>query len=385
MTKQLSIPNHEDLGSGAADGTIISVNCFPLRLPLRKPLVMATSRLNDAPVIYVRIRSRGGAEGWGEAAANLLSTGETTAGMVSLVNRVIAPALIGVSVFARARLSARMRADIFSSGGALAAIDMAMLDLVCHLRGVPLVELLGGAMRGEVRTLSIIGGSGDPEHDVQEALDEYAAGGRAFKLKVGVGSTEEDLRTIRLLREALGPDTFIAADANMAWNVPNAIQFAKAAAPYRLDYLEQPVAPEVARFAAVARASPVAISADESIHGCQDILALVNAQGIGGVSLKAIKLGGITPLVALATVCDSLGLSVGLAMMMESSLATAAMVHAACAVPQIDWGLNLGSLFLAEDPVAEPVASYGGVVRCPPGPGIGVKIDERRLAKFIDR
>jgi muconate cycloisomerase len=70
---------------------------------------------------------------------------------------------------------------------------------------------------------------------------------------------------------------------------------------------------------------------------------------------------------------------------MQSSLATAAMVHAACAIPRIDWGLSLGNLWLAEDPVADPLACINGVVHCPSGPGLGVRVDERRIAAFAPK
>jgi muconate cycloisomerase len=103
---------------------------------------------------------------------------------------------------------------------------------------------------------------------------------------------------------------------------------------------------------------------------------------VAGLSLKAIKLGGITPLSKIAITCDAIGLSINLAMMMESSVATAAMIHAGCVVPNLDWGLSLGNLWLAAEPVDEPIAYRAGMVNCPPGPGLGVTVDERRLSKF---
>jgi len=382
----MNVPqNHADTVGFTREQTghaIISVDCFPVRLPLRKPLVMASSCLRDAPILYVRIRSRNGAEGWGEAVSSLTNSGETLAGMVALVDDVVRPLLLGASVFERSRIMSRLRASIFANGGALAAVDMALLDLMGHVRGAPLVELLGGALRQSVQPIWIVGGAGSAEADCQEAVALHSQGARAFKLKVGIGSIDNDVRTVGLLREALGSDCLISADANMAWDVHGAIRFARAAAVHRLDFLEQPVVPDVARLAAVARASPVAIGADESIHGSPDVLALAQAHAVGGVSLKSIKLGGVSPAVALAGLGDALALSIGLAMMMESSLATAAMVHVACAVPQIDWGLNLGNVFLAEDPVCEPLGCTDGMAHCPVGPGIGVSVDERRLMKF---
>jgi muconate cycloisomerase len=58
------------------------------------------------------------------------------------------------------------------------------------------------------------------------------------------------------------------------------------------------------------------------------------------------------------------------------------MIHAGCVIPNLDWGLSLGNLWLAEEPVIEPIACQGGMVNCPTGPGLGVNVDERRLSKF---
>src|SRR4051812_38884867 len=116
---------------------IESIDCFPARLPLRKPLVMSTYRIDDGPVLFVRIRTRDGAEGWGEAAASPIMSGETLAGMQAAVRELIAPRLVGKSALDRARLSRELRRAMYANGGAIAAVDMALLDLVGHIRNVP--------------------------------------------------------------------------------------------------------------------------------------------------------------------------------------------------------------------------------------------------------
>jgi L-alanine-DL-glutamate epimerase-like enolase superfamily enzyme len=113
------------------------------------------------PLLYVRMRSHGGAEGWGEAAANLIMASETLAGMVAAVRDVLAPRLLGKSVFDGARLARELRAATYANGGAIAALDMAMLDLVGVLRNVPAVDLLGGARRRSARA-GRFGWSGAP-------------------------------------------------------------------------------------------------------------------------------------------------------------------------------------------------------------------------------
>ena len=359
---------------------IVSIECFPALLPLRKPLVMATYRIDDGPVLFVRIRSRGGAVGWGEAPANPIMSGETLTGMRAVIEQYIGPRLIGRSALQRKAILQQLRSGLHGNTGALTAIDLALLDLAGHILGVSAVELLGGAARDQVRPLWLIGGSGIPEKDVEDALALHAQGFRAFKLKVGVAPLATEIRTVSMLRQALGEEVLIAADANMGWDVATAIRFTQTVATHGMAFLEQPTkAGDVSRLAAVAAASPIPISADESIHSVGDLLAHARARAIGGASLKTIKLGGISAVVHAGALCESLGLSINLAMLMESSLATAAMVHAACAVPQIDWGLSLGHLWLAEDPVRQPLACVNGMIDRPRGPGLGVEVDEGHI------
>ncbi|MBN8958751.1 MAG: hypothetical protein J0H17_19620, partial [Rhizobiales bacterium] len=156
------------------DTEIVTVDCFPALLPLRKPLVMATYRIDDGPVLFVRVRTRGGAEGWGEAAASPIMSGETLDGMRAAVRNLIAPRLIGANALDRARLSRELRSSMFANGGAIAAVDMALLDLVGRILDVPAVALLGGAIRRTVKPLWLVGGSGNAEKDVAEAVALHA-------------------------------------------------------------------------------------------------------------------------------------------------------------------------------------------------------------------
>jgi L-alanine-DL-glutamate epimerase-like enolase superfamily enzyme len=360
---------------------IQSIDCYPARLPLRKPLVMSTYRIDDGPVLFVRLRSTNGAEGWGEAPANPIMSGETLPGMQAIIENYMKPRLIGRSALDRKALLQEIRAGLYGNTGALTAIDLALLDLAGRILGVSAVDLLGGAVRRRVRPLWLIGGSGNPEQDVDEAIKLRQQGFTAFKLKVGVAPLETEITCVKMLREALGPDVLLSADANMGWDVATSIRFTQSVARYGIAFLEQPTrSGDVSRIAAVSAVSPIPIGADESIHSTGDLLAHVRAKAIGGASLKSIKLGGVSAVVNNGHLCDALGLSVNLAMLMESSLATAAMVHAACAIPQVDWGLSLGHLWLAEDPVHHPLVCVDGMIDCPQGPGLGVTVDERRIA-----
>ena len=81
--------------------------------------------------------------------------------------------------------------------------------------------------------------------------------------------------------------------------------------------------------------------------------------------------------------CHELGMKVNFAgKIAESSIATAALLHLAAAAPSMEWGLSLSSQYLAADVARIPVAIEEGHAAPPPGPGLGVEVDEAALAEY---
>src|SRR5262249_59162087 len=105
--------------------------------------------------------------------------------------------------------------------------------------------------------------------------------------------------------------------------------------------------------------------------------------GAAGVSLKLIKLGGIRTALEAAKMCKRLRLRVNVAAKIaESSIASAAAIQLACAVPNVEWGVSLTHFYLADDLVRQPLGLSGGAVALPTGPGLGIDVDETAVARF---
>ena len=225
-------------------------------------------------------------------------------------------------------------------------------------------------------------GNKTPEQDIAEAHAKEAEGFHFFKLKIGVKPIEREIEGTHALRKAL-PDMPMCADANCGLTLPAARRYADAAREAGLLFLEQPLRPDdLAGLAVLTRASPLPIGADEGIHSLADVEAHAKA-GAGGISLKLIKLGGIAVAIEAGRRCAELGLSVNIAAKIaETSIASAAATHLACAVPSIDWGVSLTHFYLAEDIVTEPLAIGNGVVPLPLRPGLGIEVDERAVERF---
>jgi muconate cycloisomerase len=358
------------------------VDAVPVALPLTKPVTMAAETVTHARNLLVRIEAQDGTVGWGEAASAPTMTGDTIAGLVAAVREHLAPLLAGEDAWMRAALMKRLKVALYGNTGAHSAVEMALLDLTGRSAGMPVIDLVGGAVRREVAPMWLVGNA-TPDQDVAEAEARRRAGIRFFKLKVAVKPLAAEIATALAVRKALGPELPVCADANCGFSPEAARRYLAATEEAGLLFLEQPFeAGDIKGLAALARTAPIAIGADEGIHSLRDIEAHA-AAGAGGVSLKLIKLGGFSAALAAGTLCQRLGLAVNIAAKMsESSLASAAAVHLACAVENIDWGVSLTHFYLAEDIVGQPLAMANGLVSLPLGAGLGVDVDESAVARL---
>ena len=361
---------------------IKTIEPFAASLPMKKPVTMAGETVTRADNVFVRIETDSGVVGWGEAASAPTMTGETTASMMAAIIHM-RPGLIGRAADDFPALSAAMNDAMFGNSGAKAAIEMASHDAVARAAGRPLYTLFGDRRRSRIPVLAVIG-STDQAADLSEARERWAAGYRAFKIKVGLASPEADAartQDVCRLLKSQGEPCLVSADANQGFGVDEALRYVAGLADCGLDFFEQPVRAEnLDGMARIAAANKVPIGADEGIHSLEDIERHHARGAAAGVSLKAIKLGGLRALFEACRLCDRLGMKVNISCKTgESSVASAAALHLAAAVPALGWGLTLTSSGLAEDAVREPLRIEGGHAVVPEGSGLGIDVDEQRL------
>jgi muconate cycloisomerase len=343
---------------------------------------MAGETIAYAKNIVVRIEAADGTAGWGEAASAPIMTGDTLGGLTAAVRDHLAPRLIGKDVWDRPALMVMLRSTLIGNTGAHSAVEMALLDLAGRKAGLPLIDLLGGAVSQTLAPMWLLGND-TPDEDVAEAKAKRQEGFSFFKLKVATKSLERDIAATHAVREALGPNVRLCADANCGFSLDAARRYVEATRASGLLFLEQPLATEdLAAFAALARLSPIPLGVDEGIHGLRDIEAHAQC-GAGGVSLKLIKLGGFGAALEAAALCERLRLKINVAAKVaESSIASAAAIHFACALRQIAWGISLTHVYLAQDLVRNPLQQCDGVIALPDAPGLGVDVDEAAIARL---
>jgi muconate cycloisomerase len=343
---------------------------------------MSGITIRTADNILVRIEAADGTVGWGEAASAPTMTGDTLGGLTAAIRDHLAPLVIGQDAWQRPALMPKLKRALVGNGGAHSAVEMALLDLAGRTSGRSFIDLIGKPRRAGVRPMWLLGNKGI-EQTVAEAKTKAADGIRFFKVKIGVKALDDEIKTTLAVREALGPKIPVCADANCGLTLAAAKRYAQATRPAKLLFIEQPLPyDDLKGLKALTRGLKVPIGIDEGIHAIADIERNAGA-GAGGVSLKFIKLGGITPALEATNLCRRLRLKVNVAAKMaESSLAAAATVAFACAAPNIDWGVSITHFYLAEDIVKTPLPIADGAVALPTGPGLGVTVDEAKVERY---
>ena len=252
---------------------IASIEAFAFRVPTQ-PIKVSFGTFRDRPMVLVRVRDRDGAEGWGEVWCNWPAvTAEHRARLAADIGERIVGRTLESPDQAFHQLTAELEVLALQTGeggpiaAAIAGIDIALWDLAARKADLPLYRALGAAPR---ERLPVYATGINPDEPERYAADRYAEGHRAFKLKTGFG-TERDLRNLRAMREAVGPDAVLTCDANQALSVDQAIEFARAAGPIDLQWFEEAIRVDrpMSEWKRLAEASPIPLAGGENLQGTQ--------------------------------------------------------------------------------------------------------------------
>ena len=287
---------------------------------------------------------------------------------------LLAPAVLGADPRQVDVVYARMDAAVKGHPYAKVALDMACWDILGKASGLRVSDLLGGTFQERIPLYWGIGVD-TPGAMREKVVGALAAGYRELQLKVGTG-WREDVARVEACLELLGDARKVIVDANGSWTQAEALR--AVAALRDLDvFVEQPCA-TTAECAQVRARSPRPFILDETLT---DWAALEQARSAAdAVRLKLSQFGGITPMRR----ARDLAMAYGLPMTIEDSgggdIVTAAMTHLSASVPP---RLLLNG-FCAGEMVSERIAAgapraVDGEAALPPGPGLGVTVDEDAL------
>lgn len=332
-------------------------------LRFARPLRTSYGELVERELIAVTLTGADGAVGYGEAAPLEQYDGVSVAHVESALERY-APVLARSGDLNGAQLIDACR-RVEDLPAALAAVDLALWDRAGRLRGAPLASLITDDPARTVpvnATLSALDRAGVAE----QAAAAVAAGFGCVKLKVGIG---DDAGRVAAARAAAGPELALRLDANGAWDVEQAVRAIDALAPAGLELVEEPVH-GLQRVREVRERVAVRVAIDETAaeHGA------LGAGVADAVCLKISRCGGISGLIAAATLVRASGAEPYVASAYDGPLGIAAGLHAAAALasrgPVPHCGLATLELF---DGIENPLPARGGEIAVPTAPGLGVE------------
>jgi L-alanine-DL-glutamate epimerase-like enolase superfamily enzyme len=342
--------------------------------------VMSSGRVIDRlPSTVVRVTTRDGVTGFGEACPLGPTYLEGFAGGARAALRELAPSVLGADVTEPSEVDRRMDAGLKGHRYAKSAVDVACWDAFGRTVGLAVGTLLGGRAREDL-PIYVAVPLGAPGEMAAFVTRERATGIRVFQAKIG-DTAARDAERIEAIAAVLGPGDTILADANGGWSRQEAIRFARAVEDTRNVLLEQPCA-DFESCLAVRRLTTLPMVLDEIVVGLDDLLRGVAAEAMDLINLKVGRVGGLTRARLMRDVAIELGIRLTIEDTWGGDIVTAAVAQLASGVP----GEALCAVSFMNDWTNEHVAGHqprsaGETGPVPNGPGLGIEVDLEALGE----
>lgn len=364
------------------------VEAIPVSIPATRTCTWAYGRSYGHTRTIIRVRTRDGLIGLGEAPGDAPT---------AVIARRFAPRLVGANAVEREtarRLCLGQHRDfgyLADPAGALAyaGIEIALWDLLGKATGQPVFRLLGGPVRERAPfvsyayTVALEEGHGlaeVPRIMAGLAREGIAASGASvFEFKVGRHPVETDIETVLAVREAVGPSVALAVDANLGMGTDQARRFLAGAGAALTD-VEEPVA-SLAEMQRLRNDFGVPVSTH-----CTDVEKIAHYPAIDSVVGDINVDGGLGGCMRMAATAAAMGKRFWLRSNGETGIGWAALCHFGIACPEADRPAQSLINWCEDDLIEGPVwAVREGGVRPPEAPGLGVTLDEDALARYAER
>ena len=349
----------------------------------------------------VRIETRGGLVGYGEAKAAVGSAGNNRA-LAALIEHDLGPLIVGEDARDISRLwdvmyngsrahYAIRRGHVFPALGrrgitlsAIGGIDMALWDLHGKSLGIPVWRLLGG--RRQARMPAYASGGWAPADRIVGELQGFVDRGRfkAVKMRVGTGDGEvaDSVRRVRAARAGLDPEITIMCDAHGTWNVAEAKRFCREVADCNLGWLEEPVTADDKRGLAEVRAgTDIPIATGESEFTRFDFRELAELRAADVFQPDLSIAGGITEAMRIEALAAAFQIRFAPHLWGGACTFSAGLQVAAVASTGFILEYSLGANPMLHELAVEDFTVVDGHLEIPERPGLGVTIDESFVAR----
>jgi mandelate racemase len=355
--------------------TVRALRSRAVLAPMRRPLGTSAARMEQAPFLLVEVETDEGVTGRAHAFCYMDIAIPTMRGVIARAEKMIAGQAVDPEAIA-AMLGSRFALVGTPGvvGMALSALDVALWDALALAADMPLARMLG-ATRDAVPAYNSNGLSlTDPGALGAEAAALRADGFDAVKIRLGRSDPAEDLRAIRVVRDAIGPDAPLMADYNQALSADEALARAPALDEAGLAWVEEPVAhDDYAGCARLAAALSTPVQIGENFNGPHQMAAALTAKACDLVMPDLMRIGGVTRWMRAAQIAAAAGLP------MSSHLYPEVSLHLLAATPTAHW---LEYVDWAEPFLTTGVMITGGMAALPDRPGTGVDWDEDAIARY---
>lgn len=370
--------------TAAALPLVERVETLLIDLPTIRPHKLSMATMNGQTLMLVKVHCSDGIVGIGEGATigGLAYGGESPESMKLAIDTYFATVMVGQDATRVQALMARLGKMVRENRFAKSAVETALLDAQGRRLGLPVSELLGGRRRDRLSVAWTLA-SGDTAKDIVEAEQMLSIRRHnIFKLKIGARPIREDVAHVAAIKHALGDRGAVRVDVNMAWSETEAVYGMAALAAAGCELVEQPVA-SAAALARLMRRFPVALMADESLHGPESAFEIARVHGADVFAVKVEQSGGLFNALRVAAIADAAGIELYGGTMLEGAFGTIASAHAFSTFANLQWGTELfGPLLLTEEILATPLDYSDFELTVPDGPGLGITLDEDRIRFF---
>jgi muconate cycloisomerase len=379
----------------ALDVTIVAVEPIVVDLPAKAVFMLAGGLMSHpgapTPRVLTRVVGSNGIVGWGESTPCPSWTYETVETIYWTIKRYLAPVAVGQPAWDldglhRAFARAIMSGISIGQPLAKAGVDVAVHDLLARSLGVPLYQLLGGKRRDWIEIAWIVT-SDRPEAGADLARAGLDRGYRAFKVKIGIHGERDDVAMVAAVRRAVGPDAFLWVDANQGYVADQAIRVAQWLEDLGVEAFEQPLpANDITGLRRLAEKTRLPVVLDESLRSPSDLAQYFKLDAVTVAVAKVQRCGGLWYARQFAEMAEASGIRLMGSGLTETDIGLSASVHLYARFG-LDTPADLnGRQFVDSAYVgAETAQVDGGRVQVPERPGLGIDVDEEKLARYRRR
>ena len=362
---------------------IRKIESFPLEMKLRRPFVTSKAAQNTAKTVLVVLETDE-VNGYGETAPRLHITGETPETASLMINKIIAPIIVGRDLYEFSQIRNEVESRIVGNPSAKIGVDLAIFDALGKTEKMTLSGLIGGSLRDSIANDAVVSAV-DGDETVKWAENYVKQGFKRIKIKVG-GNKEDpdtDVRKIKILRESLGEDIKIKIDANGAWSRVKAKYALRKLERFNIEVAEQPVPYwDIEGLFEVKNSTSIPIMADESVFNSTDAARVLSLKSVDYINIKLIKTGTIMEAIKIAQLAKLNDVGVQIGSTMEGSLISSAKVHFASTLENLCFSEIIGPQWIQKEPF-KGLKYNGPSVRVPKGHGLGIEVDEEHLDDYI--